>query len=677
MIPHIPNNTLPLMADSWLSPFRQQLQRRHQSAMLMEKQLTGGRKLEDFASGHEYFGLHFRGDSWIFREWAPNATAVCLVGDFSDWQEQPDFRLRRIDDAAGVWELRLPRNLLRHGMHYRLLVRWPGGAGERIPAYARRVVQDEKSKVFCAQVWKPEQPFRWQHVTPPLSRDSVMIYEAHVGMAQEREGVGSYREFKDSVLPRIAKAGYDTVQLMAVLEHPYYGSFGYHVSNFFAVSSRFGTPEEFKELVDAAHGLGLRVIIDMVHSHAVRNEVEGLGRFDGTMYQYFHDGGRGIHSAWDSYCFNYAKPQVLHFLLSNCRFWLDEYRVDGFRFDGVTSMLYLHHGLGHAFVTYDDYFSDLTDEDAIIYLTLANKLIHTVRPDALTVAEDVSGMPGLAAPVQQCGCGFDFRLAMGVTDYWFKMFDLADENWSMAGMWHELTNRRQDEKTISYVECHDQSIVGGQTMAFRLMDAAMYDHMHVQKEHLLVDRAMAIHKMVRLVTVVTAGNGYLNFMGNEFGHPEWIDFPREGNNWSYKYARRQWSLSGNPELRYFHLNNFDMAMMDLVNRYQIIRRARPRLLFIDESRKVIAFERAGLFFFFNFNPIHSFSDLKMETLPGEYVLELDSDRREFGGYARLAADQHFFARPERCGDSSRQMISLYLPARCCMVLRRIIPAASR
>jgi len=669
---HQPNLTSKLTEDTYLAPFRGQIEARKQRALEMEQRLTGGRQtLADFASGHEFFGLHFTGDGWVIREWAPNASSIFLVGDCSGWKDLPEFQFKRINEAQGIWELRLPRQSLKHGMHYRLRLRWPGGEGDRIPSYCRRVVQDHTTKIFCAQVWHPEKPFRWKHHPPARKDNSILIYEAHVGMATDEERVGTYIEFKDRILPRIAASGYDTVQLMAIMEHPYYGSFGYHVSNFFAVSSRFGTPEEFKELVDAAHGLGLRVIIDIVHSHAVRNEVEGLGRFDGTLYQYFHDGGRGLHSAWDSYCFDYGKPEVLHFLLSNCRFWLDEYRIDGFRFDGVTSMLYRHHGLGHAFTSYADYFNDWTDEDSLTYLTLANKVIHDVRPDAVTVAEDVSGMPGLGAPIPEGGIGFDFRMAMGVTDYWFKLFDLPDEKWSMGGLWHELTNRRKDEKTISYVECHDQALVGGKTMAFRLMDAEMYYNMHSNSHNLAVDRGVAIHKMARLATIAAASNGYLNFMGNEFGHPEWIDFPREGNNWSYKHARRLWHLSENPELRYIFLNRFDAAMINLVREYDIIHKARPQLLYQHDEQKILAFERAGLFFFFNYHPTQSYSDFSIEVLPGEYVLELDSDAERFGGFDRIAYGQHYFTMSKTQHGHINHYLNLYLPARTAMVLRRM------
>lgn len=667
-----PNLIKPLYGDIHLGAYRDELNRRSAMILAREKELTSGTNgsLADFASGHEYYGLHFKGDHWVFREWAPNATAIFLTGDFSGWTDQGEFQLSRLNDH-GDWELQLPAECLRHGMLYAMHLYWNGGEGLRLPAYARRVVQDDFTKLFSAQVWHPESPFEFKHHAP-VSRDGepLLIYESHPGMGTEAERVGTYIEFERDILPKIAAAGYNTVQLMAILEHPYYGSFGYHVSNFFAVSSRFGTPEEFKSLVDAAHKLGLRVIIDLIHSHAVKNEREGLGNLDGTRYQYFHDGGRGIHDGWDSYLFNYSKPEVLHFLLSNCRFWLDEYRVDGFRFDGVTSMLYLHHGMYHAFTSYDDYFSGMVDHDSLVYLALANKVIHEVRPDATTIAEDVSGMPGLATSLETAGgIGFDYRLAMGVTDYWFKLFDQPDETWHMGGLWHELTNRRRDERTISYVECHDQAIVGGQTAIFRLIGKAMYDSMHSFSMSLEVDRGIALHKMTRLATLASAANGYLNFMGNEFGHPEWIDFPREGNNWSYEHARRQWSLADNESLRFKDLIRFDQEMLAVIKHYRIFE-ACPQLLKADEAGKVLAFERNGLLFIFNFHPTQSPANYILETLPGEYHLILDSDAPEFGGFNRLESGQKYFTRPDKVDQSICHRIHLYLPCRTAVVLKK-------
>lgn len=659
------NEPVPLNSDPWLAPFREKLRERSRRAVATVKRLTGGKStLAEFASGHEYFGLHFRDGEWVFREWAPNAVRITLFGDFSDWRKLPEYRLNRLEH--GVWELRLPAETVRHGMHYLLFMEWPGGSGDRIPAYARCVDQDKETGLFAATVWRPEQPYVFRHASPPAPA-APLIYESHVGMAQEEPKVGSFDEYREKILPKIAASGYNTIQLMAVMGHPYYGSFGYHVANFFAIASRFGTPDQFKALVDAAHGCGLRVIIDLVHSHAVKNEVEGLAKFDGTRYAYFHEGSRGEHSGWDSLCFNYAKPEVLHFLLSNCRFYLDEYQIDGFRFDGVTSMMYLHHGLGKTFTGYDDYFGGDVDEDALTYLALANRVIHEVRPDALTVAEDVSGMPGLAAPASGGGIGFDCRMAMGVTDMWFKLFDLPDQDWNMFYLFHELTNRRRDERSISYVESHDQAIVGGKTAIFRLADAAMYDAMHAGSQNLAVDRAIALHKMIRLATAAAAGHGYLNFMGNEFGHPEWIDFPREGNGWSLQHARRQWSLADEPGLRYHFLRDFDRAMLEMLNRNPEFFRRRVQTVRIDDCGKVLIFERDDCYFCFNFHPENSYFDYGFEVLPGEFETVLDSDAPEFGGFSRRAPEQRYWSRQGQSG----AFITLYLPSRTALVLKRI------
>ncbi len=659
----------PPFGDPYLAPFREALALRARAIAAMRQRLAGAGRLDAIAAGHEFYGLHRTPSGWTFREWAPHASAVFLTGDFCGWRVADEYRLTG-DGATGQWAIALPPEALRHGDHYRLHMRWPGGEGGRIPAYARYVVQDPHTHIFSALVWAPDAPYAWRHETPPRPR-ACLIYESHVGMAQEPPRIGTYDEFRRHILPRIVRAGYNTIQLMAILEHPYYGSFGYHVSSFFAASSRFGTPHDLKALIDDAHGLGLRVVIDLVHSHAVKNEAEGLSRFDGTTHQYFHAGGRGEHSAWDSRCFDYGKPEVLHFLLSNCRFWLDEYRVDGFRFDGITSMLYHDRGLGKAFVTYDDYFDANVDLDALAYLALANEVVHAVRPDAVTIAEDVSGMPGLTASPREGGCGFDYRLALGIPDCWFKYVEkVSDDDWNLRHIWHELTNKRREEHTISYVECHDQAIVGSKTLIFHLADAEMYTRMRTGDESLVVDRAIALHKLIRLFTAATADAGYLTFMGNEFGHPEWIDFPREGNGWSYHYARRQWSLRDDPGLKYHFLADFDAALTALLADACAVGVTHPQLLYLHDADKIVAFERNGRFVILNFHPSSSFTDYRIETLPGRYRLVMDTDERRFGGHARLAPLQEYVTQPRVQNGVLQHCLSLYLPSRCALVLHR-------
>jgi 1,4-alpha-glucan branching enzyme len=658
-----------IAADPYLAAHRGDLTRRLEHIQDMRERITEGRMdLLDLASGHEHFGLHRTTSGWAFREWAPAATAIYLVGDFSGWKEDPAFALTRTG-AEGQWAIDLPADTLHHKDLYRLRIHWPGGAGDRIPAYARRVVQDPQTLIFNAQVWAPPSPYQWRCPDFRRTKRPPLIYEVHVGMAQEAEKIGTWGEFTQNVLPRIVEAGYNTIQLMAVQEHPYYGSFGYHVSNFFAASSRFGPPEDLMALIDAAHDQGIAVIMDLVHSHAVSNTVEGLGLFDGTEYQYFHQGPRGRHHAWDSRCFDYGKPEVVHFLLSNCRFWLDAFHVDGFRFDGITSMLYTHHGLEQAFTGYGDYFNHTVDEDALAYLALANEVIHRLRPDAMTVAEDISGMPGLALPVEEGGVGFDYRFAMGVPDNWIRLTkNTPDEHWPMGHLWHELTNRRQEEKTISYTESHDQALVGDKTLMFRMADAAMYQHMTIDDPDLGLERAMALHKMIRLITLATAGSGYLNFMGNEFGHPEWIDFPREGNNWSYHYARRQWGLVDDPRLKYHLLARFDRQMITLFDANDLLADPNPCLLWNHDHDKTLAFLRAGWIFAFNFHPSQSFAGYGIPAPKDTFGMVLDTDDPQFGGHGRLTPRQ--VHHPQDALDNPwGNRLLLYLPSRTAIVLK--------
>jgi 1,4-alpha-glucan branching enzyme len=661
--------------DPWLEPFAPAIEGRHKDAVDKEKELTAeSGSLKSFANAYNYFGLHRTATGWVFREWAPHATAINLIGDFSGWKVMRKYALQRLAGSDGVWEVTLPADAIHNGDLYKMLVSWDGGSGERIPAYATRVVQDCSTAIFSAQVWCPEKPYKWEVKKFAPSTKPLLIYECHIGMAQNREGVGTYTEFKEIVLPRIAADGYNAIQIMAIQEHPYYGSFGYHVSSFYAPSSRFGTPEELKSLIDDAHRRGIAVIMDIVHSHAVKNEVEGLGRLDGTPDLYFYaDKQRREHSAWDSLCFDYGKNQVLHFLLSNCKYWLEEFHFDGFRFDGVTSMLYYDHGLGKAFGSYSDYYDGGQDTNAIVYLTLANKLIHEVNRKAITIAEEMSGMPGLATPFKLGGMGFDYRMAMGIPDYWIKTIkEKKDEDWHPTSIFWELTNRRADEKTISYVESHDQALVGDKTVIFRLIDDQMYWHMMKGDDNAAVNRGIALHKMIRLVTLATINGGYLNFMGNEFGHPEWIDFPREGNGWSYKYARRQWDLVDRPDLRYCELNAFDNAMVHLVGSTADFQSLPVEKLWDNDGDQVLAFRRGNLLFVFNWSPSKSYDGYGFLAPEGEYELVLSSDSRQFGGFGNIDEQVHHFTKHDTLyASTGKGWLKLYLPARTCQVLKML------
>lgn len=645
--------------DPYLAPYKDAIEKRHERILEERDKIALDGSLADGLNNHLYYGLHRDADgSWVFREWAPNASRIYLIGEFNNWRRTAAYSLNPI--GGGNWEIRLPAMFLHHQELYKLFIEWPGGGGERLPSYVRRVVQDSVTKVFCAQVWEPDEQYQWKSARPG-ARPHPLIYECHIGMSSEEEKVATFEEFRVNVLPHIEALGYDTIQIMALQEHPYYGSFGYQVSNFYALSSRFGTPEEFKHLVDDAHARGMAVVMDIVHSHSVDNEAEGLSLFDGREDLYFYKGPQGRHPAWGSRCFDYGKSETKYFLLSNCKFWMEEYHLDGFRFDGVTSMLYWDHGLGKDFVGYDNYFNAGVDENAVTYLALAAMLVKELDPDGITIAEDMSGMAGLAAPFEAGGLGFEFRMAMGVADHWIKWLkEKTDDQWSMGEIWWELTNKREDEKTISYAECHDQALVGDKTLIFRLIDKEMYTSMNIDSKSIVVDRGIALHKMIRLVTIATAGDGYLTFMGNEFGHPEWIDFPRAGNGWSYKYARRQWSLCKPDYLRYKYLMNFDSDMIHLFRKENLLA-YKPELIRADEEKKVLIFRRKNYIFALDFNPSESFTGYAVEAPEGDWELELDSDEKRYDGFSRLKEGEVHH---------SDTGITMYLPSRCALVFRR-------
>jgi len=660
--------------DPWLIPSASEVADRHRRYRERLSRIEADFvSLYEFAGGHHFFGLHVDLEKNIltYREWAPGAHSLSLAGDFNRWD--PHSHPMQKDDL-GIWSIEIPLEGMDaaslHGSLVKVIVRHDRGESARIPAYIRRVVQDPVTHDFTGQIWSPA-PFDWEGDEFRLpEHPELFIYECHPGMAQEKEGVGTWEEFRLNILPRVREMGYNAIQMMAVMEHPYYGSFGYHVSNFFAPSSRFGEPEDLKRLIRDAHAMGIAVIMDIIHSHTVKNTNEGINEFDGTDGLYFHPGTRGVHPDWDSRLFDYGKTEVQRFLLSNVRYWIEEFHFDGFRFDGVGSMMYFHHG-HEVFDSPEKYFRQGVEWDAVTYLQLANELTHQLRPDAVTIAEDVTGMPGLCRPIPEGGIGFDYRLGMGLPDFWMETLEESpDEYWDLWRMWHVMNDRRPDIKTVAYCESHDQALVGDKTIAFWLMDKEMYYHMQVGDENLVIDRGIALHKMIRLITLSLGGQAWLNFMGNEFGHPEWIDFPREGNNWSYKYARRQWSLVDHPGLKYKYLAAFDREMIRLAREYHLLSTGYGDQIWVDDWHKTLVYRKSGLLFIFNFHVNLSVADYDI-PMPesGIYRIIMDTDEERFGGHARL---DHQVTYPTRLDEESgRNLLRIYNPNRTAIVLKAI------
>lgn len=640
------------------------------------EQMEGG--LEEFTQGYKYYGLHIGADnSVVAREWAPGAKQLYLTGDFNNWQwEATPYKQL----PYGKWELKIPPNqdgscAIKHLSEIKVIVRKQDGQlVDRLSPWAKYVVPPPKSLGvnYQQRVWHPpaHEKYMLRQRRPARPR-AMRIYECHVGIATEECGVGSYKNFADNVLPRIKHVGYNTIQVMAIMEHAYYASFGYQITSFYAASSRFGTPEELKYMVDKAHELGMFVLLDVVHSHASKNTQDGLNQFDGTNACYFHDGARGEHSLWDSRLFNYSEFEVLRFLLSNLRWWRDEYGFDGYRFDGVTSMLYHSRGIGEGFSgDYNEYFGLNVDTEALIYLAVANYFLHKLDPNVITIAEDVSGMPTLCRPTAECGIGFDARLGMAIPDKWIELLKgQSDEAWNIGNLVHTLTNRRYKETTVAYAESHDQALVGDKTIAFWLMDKEMYTHMSTMSDpNLIIDRGMALHKMIRLITHSLGGEAYLNFMGNEFGHPEWLDFPRIGNNESFHYARRQWHLSDDQNLKYRFLNEFDRAMNMTEEQHHWLNCNPAYVSCKHEDDKTIAAERNNLLFVFNFHCNKSFNDYRIGVdRPGKYKVILSTDDKQFGGFDRIDKNVEHLTFPEGW-NGRRNSMHVYIPSRVAIVL---------
>jgi 1,4-alpha-glucan branching enzyme len=649
---------------------------RHWKKELDEKE--GG--LLHFAEGYQQFGFHRdeANKKWIFREWLPKVKQAFLIGEFNGWSNDNP----AVSEGFGRWRVDLPDKpdgtwAVQHKTQVR--VRMEGESGnwfDRVPAFAKLAWQDTSTNLFNGVFWEPPSAdrYKFKHRRPPKP-ENLKIYEAHAGFASIHERVATWTEFKDDVLPRIKRLGYNCVQLMAVAEHAHYGSFGYHVTSFYAPTSRCGTPEELKEMIDAAHGHGIIVLMDLVHAHCSSNQIDGVAAQDGTDHCYTHGGAKGKQEQWDSSLFHYTKWEVLRYLLSNVRWWLEEYGFDGFRFDGVTSMLYHSHGIGKGYSGgYHEYFGLDADVEAHTYLMLANNLIHKLLPrTAITVAEDVSGMPTLCRPVAHGGFGFDYRLAMALPDMWIKLLkETPDDDWDMGHITHSLQNRRWKEPCVAYTESHDQAIVGDKTTAFWLMDAEMYTHMSTMSPpSMCVDRGLALHKMLRLVTMGLGGEAWLCFMGNEFGHPEWVDFPRPENGWSYSHCRRRFDLPAEDHLKYKFFEAFDVLMCALENRFRFMASDQQFCSKKDQGDKVIVFERGPLLFVFNFHPCNSYTDYRVGHPWNEGLrVLLDSDEGRFGGHMRLEWGHSNSAPPGEAWDNRYHSTQLYIPSRTVQVLCR-------
>jgi 1,4-alpha-glucan branching enzyme len=368
---------------------------------------------------YEKFGAHLRkigGDDGVyFAVWAPNAQRVSVVGDFNGWDGRVNPMRRLL--GSGVWELFLPG--VGEGAHYKFEIRTPGGAlllkADPFGLFSQHgkqtssMVYDLDRYQWSDGGWMEARPAR------PLHTSAISVYEVHLGSWRRKADEGnralSYLELSETLIPYVTEMGYTHIELMPIAEHPFEGSWGYQVTNYFAPTSRFGTPDEFRHFVDKCHQAGIGVIMDWVPAHFPKDP-HGLAEFDGTDLYEHADPRQGEHQDWGTLIFNFGRNEVRNFLIGNALFWLDKYHIDGLRVDAVASMLYLDYSR-KAGEWIPNAFGGRENLEAVYFLKRFNEVCYERFPGIMTIAEESTAWPGVSRPTHLGGLGFGFKWNMG------------------------------------------------------------------------------------------------------------------------------------------------------------------------------------------------------------------------------------------------------------------------
>lgn len=386
--------------------------------------IMGDVDLHLFAEGnhlqlYEKFGAHLRRiggvDGVYFAVWAPNAQRVSVVGDFNGWDGRTNPMRHLV--GSGVWELFLPE--VREGAHYKFEIRTPGGAlllkSDPFAFFNQHGVQtsslvyDLERYHWNDSSWMESRKSRHSPTSP------VSIYEVHLGSWRRKQGEDnrslSYLELADSLLPYVKEMGYTHIELLPIAEHPFEGSWGYQVTNYYAPTSRLGTPDELRQFVDRFHQAGIGVIMDWVPGHFPK-DIHALAEFDGTDLYEHVDPRQGEHQDWGTLIFNLGRNEVRNFLIGNALFWLDKYHIDGLRVDAVASMLYLDYSRKPG-EWVPNRFGGRENLEAVYFLKRVNEVCYERFPGIMTIAEESTAWPGVSRPTHLGGLGFGFKWNMG------------------------------------------------------------------------------------------------------------------------------------------------------------------------------------------------------------------------------------------------------------------------
>ncbi|HEY4240768.1 MAG TPA: 1,4-alpha-glucan branching protein GlgB [Kofleriaceae bacterium] len=415
---------------------------------------------------YDKLGAHPIPGGTYFAVWAPNARAVSVIGDWNDWRPGAHALVAR--ESSGIWEGTVAG--IGHGARYKYAITGADGVTrDKADPFAARA---EHPPATASLVWELRHEWHdaeWMKTRGERSSRSapISIYEAHLGSwRRERSAVLGYRRLGEELGAHAANLGFTHVELMPVMEHPFFGSWGYQVTGYFAPTTRYGAPDDFAAMVDGLHARGIGVILDWVPAH-FPTDPHGLGEFDGTHLFEHADPRRGFHQDWTSYIFNYGRHEVRAFLISSAMSWLDRYHVDGLRVDGVASMLYRDYSRrAGEWVPADD--GSNHDRDAITFLQQMNHAVYTAFPDIQTIAEESTAWPGVSRPPDHGGLGFGFKWDLG----WMHDTLAFLEREPIHRKWHhdELTFRAVYATTENYVLplSHDEVVHGKKALLAKL-----------------------------------------------------------------------------------------------------------------------------------------------------------------------------------------------------------------
>lgn len=602
---------------------------------------------------YQYFGAHLNEKGVTFRVWAPNAQGVAVVGDFNGWNIH-DHPMSPVSDRHGIWELFIPA--LSQGQLYKYAVRQQDGeiAYKADPYGFYSEVKPKTASIIWTLEGYDWQDENWckKRTETDWLKMPINIYEAHLGSWKRNEQGDylSYHELADQLVPYLVEMHYTHIELMPIMEHPFDGSWGYQLTGYYAATSRYGDPQGLMHFIDCCHQAGIGVILDWVPGHFCKDD-QGLRHFDGTSQYEFSE-----HQQWGTMVFDYGKPEVLDFLISNAHFWFDRYHIDGLRIDGVASMIELNHGLdGEPFHNTQGGTDRL---EALAFLRELNTIIFRDFPFAIMSAEDSTSYPMVTWPVDKGGLGFNLKWDMG---WMHDTLDYMKTDPMFRNRFHNLL-------TFSMAYAFNENFIL----------PLSHDEV-VHSKRTILDKMFGDYNMkfdqfrILFGYLMTHPGKKLSFMGNEFApFLEWrVD---ESLEWFLlDYQKHQEIHTYIKDLNKFYRK--EKALWSDDHSWAGFEWLEPN----NSEQSILIFKRLGstekdtLITIINFCPL-SYNDYQIGVpAPGNYRLAFNSDDRSYGGSGfTMKKTMKAQTSPLHGQDYS---VSINIPPSSVIVLKGIVPRA--